>query len=178
MSDYTVTIQDVVNAITVTEFDGNHVAEGSVSEYTVTVEDIVNAISVAEQQGNKVTVVASTFIGDDGTASKLFYSSGSPSDSVGGVGDFYIDVSIGKLWGPKGASGWSSSELPLIPKRFVFSQGLPSSSWNVDHTLDGFPSVTVVDSAGTVVIGDVIYNSRSNLTINFSAAFSGKAYLT
>ena len=49
---------------------------------------------------------------------------------------------------------------------------------DISHTLDGFPSVTVVDSAGTVVIGEVSYNSTSSVTVSFESAFSGKAYLT
>ena len=40
------------------------------------------------------------------------------------------------------------------------------------------PSVTVVDSANTVVEGDVQYNSTTQLTITFASAFTGKAYLT
>jgi len=38
--------------------------------------------------------------------------------------------------------------------------------------------VTVVDSAATVVIGDVTYNSDTSVTVSFAAPFSGYAYLT
>ena len=40
-----------------------------------------------------------------------------------------------------------------------------------------FPSVTVVDSAGTQVIGDVYHTDIDNLTITFINQFSGKAFL-
>lgn len=148
------------------------------ADYTVTVEDIVNAVSVSETTANSVTVVASTFVNDAGASSSLFYAASSPSDGVGSLGDFYIDTSSGDLWGPKGESTWGSDPLPLIPKRFTFNQASAASSWDITHTLDGFPSVTVVDSAGTVVVGTVSYNSTSSVTVSFESAFAGKAYLT
>jgi len=35
-----------------------------------------------------------------------------------------------------------------------------------------------VDSAGTVVFGEVVYNSNTSITVLFSSPFSGYAYLT
>ena len=145
---------------------------------TVSVQDIVNAVSVSEVGSNNVTVVAATFINDSGASSNLFYSTGEPVDSLGEEGDFYIDTSLGKLWGPRGVTSWSTDPLPLIPKRHMHTQNVASSVWSVVHQLDGFPSVTVVDSAGSVVVGEVSYSSASSLTISFQGAFTGKAYLT
>jgi hypothetical protein len=62
-------------------------------------------------------------------------------------------------------------------KNFEFTQASPSSTWSVSHDLNKFPSVTVVDSAGTQVIGDVQHIDNDNLTITFINQFSGKAYL-
>ena len=159
MSDYIVTVEETV---------GN----------TVTAQDIVNAITISETDSNSVTVVASTFVNDAGASSNLFYAASTPSDSTGSEGDFYVDTSSGNLWGPKGESSWGSEPLPLIPKRFTFTQSAAASSWDITHTLDGFPSVTVVDSAGTVVVGTVSYSSTSSVTVSFESAFAGKAYLT
>lgn len=47
----------------------------------------------------------------------------------------------------------------------------------ISHTLGGFPSVTTVDSANSVVTGTVTYLDTANLQIQFSADFSGTAYL-
>lgn len=63
-------------------------------------------------------------------------------------------------------------------RRFVFSQPSPVSLWEISHGLGGRPSVTVVDSAGTVVIGEVTYISDSQVTVEFTSPFSGYAYLT
>ena len=63
-------------------------------------------------------------------------------------------------------------------RRQVYSQPAPSTTWNITHSLGGRPSITVVDSAGTVVIGEVTYISDSQIRVEFTSAFSGFAYLT
>ncbi len=60
---------------------------------------------------------------------------------------------------------------------FVFTQLSPQTVWSITHNLNSYPSVTVVDSAGTVVEGDPQYLSANALTVTFSSAFSGAAYL-
>ena len=73
-----------------------------------------------------------------------------------------------------GSSSTSSGSGDL---NFVFNQLIPSAIWNVTHNLNKYPSVTVVDSGGTVVVGDINYIDTNNLTITFSFIFSGKAYM-
>ena len=63
-------------------------------------------------------------------------------------------------------------------RRHEIVQGSASATWVITHTLGGRPSVTIVDSADTHVFGEVQYNSNTQITVTFSAAFSGKAYLT
>ena len=60
---------------------------------------------------------------------------------------------------------------------FVFSQNQASNRWEIHHELKKYPSVTIVDSAGTVVIGNVQYVDENNVVCTFSAPFSGIAYL-
>ena len=62
-------------------------------------------------------------------------------------------------------------------KNFVFTQGTPSATWTITHNLGKFPSVSVVDSANTQVYGNVDYINDNSLTLTFTSAFSGKAYL-
>ena len=72
----------------------------------------------------------------------------------------------------------TSSELGLTgDKDFTYIKNTPDKIWEITHNLDKYPSVTIVDSAGSVVMGDITYTSKSALTVTFSAAFSGKAYL-
>lgn len=60
---------------------------------------------------------------------------------------------------------------------FIFNQGVPASTWNIQHNLGNFPSITVVDTAGTVVMGQYDYVDNNNITLTFAAGFAGKAYL-
>ena len=63
-----------------------------------------------------------------------------------------------------------------VDKNFVYTQNVASATWVVTHNLNKFPSVSVVDSANTLVNGQVEYNSINEVTISFRAAFAGKAF--
>ena len=78
-----------------------------------------------------------------------------------------------------GGTGGSGGDCTVIIKTdtFIFNQAVPATTWVIEHSLCKYPSVTVVDSAGTEVSGVVNYVDNNNLTINFNQAFSGKAYL-
>jgi len=81
--------------------------------------------------------------------------------------------------GPKGDTGATGpqGDPGLSGANYVHNQMVPSATWTVTHNLNRYPSVTVVDSAGSVVIGAVSYVSPDVVSIEFSAGFSGAAYL-
>lgn len=60
---------------------------------------------------------------------------------------------------------------------YHFHQATAASSWAINHGLNKFPSVTVVDSAGNRGFCGVQYVDANNLTLSFSGAFAGDAYL-
>lgn len=60
---------------------------------------------------------------------------------------------------------------------FVFTQGVPATTWNIQHDLGKFPSVSVINNNNVVINGEVIYIDNNNVQLNFSAGFTGKAYL-
>ena len=62
-------------------------------------------------------------------------------------------------------------------KYYVHEQGIASNEWHIKHNLNKHPSVTIVDSAGNEVIGQVHYVDLNNVIITFTSQFSGKAYL-
>lgn len=70
-----------------------------------------------------------------------------------------------------------SDVLSFGDKNFVFEQGMPTANWIITHNLGKYPSVTVLDSAKTVVEGEVVHNSINSLTIKFNGSFSGTATL-
>lgn len=111
-----------------------------------------------------------------------------PSE-YGNVGDFYIDVATGDFYGPKTLDGWPDEpfftaltqlnvDLLTNNERYIHTQASPSNNWVITHPLGGHPSVTVVDSAGTAVFGEVKYDSTTQVTVLFTVPFSGLAYLT
>jgi hypothetical protein len=78
--------------------------------------------------------------------------------------------------GPPGEPGEPGA--PGEPaKSYVFTEGAPSASWTILHKLKRFPSVFVQDTAGNTVEGVITYTNEEELTVDFSAAFSGKAFL-
>lgn len=62
-------------------------------------------------------------------------------------------------------------------KYLRFRQIIPGLLWEINHNLGKRPSVSVVDSAGSSVEGEVSHTDIDNLTITFSAEFSGYADL-
>ena len=62
-------------------------------------------------------------------------------------------------------------------KTFEYQQVTPATAWNITHNLAKFPSITVIDTGDTVVTGQYEYKDNNNVTLTFSAAFAGKAYL-
>lgn len=62
-------------------------------------------------------------------------------------------------------------------KKYTYIQPTPSTNWIIEHNLNKFPSVSVVNNNNLLIHGEITYVDENNLTINFSAGFSGKAYL-
>tara|TARA_B100000809_G_C15054826_1_gene500279 strand:- start:495 stop:1190 length:696 start_codon:yes stop_codon:yes gene_type:complete len=62
-------------------------------------------------------------------------------------------------------------------KHFTFDQGMPSAVWSIPHMLGKYVSVVAIDSAGSVVVGQIDYIDLNNITITFNASFSGSAFI-
>lgn len=62
-------------------------------------------------------------------------------------------------------------------KNFIYHQNFPSATWEIIHNLNKKPSVTVTDSADTVVEGQIIINDGVKVVITFNAPFTGTAIL-
>jgi len=116
------------------------------------------------------------------------YTLTSKVDAINNVADIDLTDSDGakttvKLKGGTGIklTQPASNEITIASlnddANFVFTQGIPSATWNITHHLGKFPSVSVVDTADQLMYGDTEYLNEDSLTITFSAPFSGKAYL-
>lgn len=79
--------------------------------------------------------------------------------------------------GPQGPKGDNAVVSPSDIS-YVHIQSTPSNTWTINHGLSFYPNVVVIDSGGSQVEGDVQYTSATSIVVNFSGAFSGKAYLS
>jgi Siphovirus ReqiPepy6 Gp37-like protein len=70
----------------------------------------------------------------------------------------------------------TADDIPAA-QSFIHEQLTPSSLWVITHNLNRYPTVTVTDSSGNVVVGDIKHTSLNTTQISFSAAFAGKAIL-
>lgn len=72
---------------------------------------------------------------------------------------------------------YSLKNANVSDKTFVFEQGIATDVWQIKHDLNKFPSVTLVDSAGTQFQGRVEYIDENNCIVYMNGATKGKAYL-
>ena len=83
-----------------------------------------------------------------------------------------------------GTQGSTGAQGPLGPAgsvqtlAYMHTQGVASSTWVIAHNLGFHPNVTVQDSAGNIVEGEIAYTNTNSLTVSFASSFSGKAYLS
>ena len=132
------------------------------TDNTVTVSPSTNSIT-ANQTTNSVTVGTLGLQGPQG-----------PQGADGFVGS-------NGAQGPQGPQGATGAQGPqgtgASHTTFTHSQNSASATWNITHNLNCFPSVMVVDSAGSVVYGNIEYLDANSLRLTFVASFGGKAYL-
>lgn len=69
------------------------------------------------------------------------------------------------------------SRLEISGSNHVHTQQVASDIWEINHPLNKYPSVTIVDTSGNLVVGSVHYISTSKIIVRFSAPFAGVAYL-
>lgn len=88
-----------------------------------------------------------------------------------------IVVSAPGPQGPGGIDGVQAEDvIALVSYRHIQNASL--ASWTVVHNLGFYPNVTVFNSAGDQVEGNVVHNDNNSLTISFSTTMSGKAHLS
>ena len=86
-----------------------------------------------------------------------------------------LNMSIGRVPEKTFTMNLPNSGRPFAT--YIYDQMAASSSWVIEHNLHCFPSVSIVDTGGNVVIGEIQYISNLKLIVTFSSMFSGKAYL-
>ena len=68
-------------------------------------------------------------------------------------------------------------KIKQLTDTFVWEQTEASDTWEITQNKEKYPSVTVVNSAGTVVTGSIEYIDKNTVRLKFANSFSGTAYL-
>ena len=82
--------------------------------------------------------------------------------------------------GPAGAAGATGPAGPAGPSgsAYVHTQNTVSSTWSITHNLGVYPNVTTTDITGFIIEGTTTYPTINTVTVTFSIATSGFAYLS
>ena len=102
------------------------------------------------------------------------YIGGAYPEQGGGGGGSDIKEIVGS---PLIGATTTEGVVYLTSQTYVHEQGIASDTWEITHNLNKFPTVVLVDSAGTTFGAAVTYNSSNKCTINMNGATTGMAYL-
>ncbi len=147
------------------------------AELKVEIDQIVNNITIDEEN---VVIELGTSGPQGARGTGILNGTTAPNNTIGIIGDFFLNTTNMNLYGPKTESGWGSPT-DLVGSQelgYVHIQEVASATWNITHGLGFTPNITVVDTAGTVVEGSYNYPNSSTVVLSFVGAFSGRAYLS
>lgn len=130
-----------------------------------TIQDVTN-ISIAYDSG-----VETISIADDPATLDVNVS----------ISDFAIPVT--SVNGKTGAVVIDYPDIgtnPVNHVRYVHVQNTISNSWTINHNLNFYPNVTILDNdtPPRIIEADIRYLDENSVRINMNVSMSGKAYLT
>lgn len=67
---------------------------------------------------------------------------------------------------------------PVNHVRYVHNQATIANEWTINHNLNFFPNVTVLDNQNRILETDLVYLNSNTVKIVMNSASSGTAYLT
>jgi len=73
-------------------------------------------------------------------------------------------------------NNWKAINTGSSSSTYVHDQGIAANVWLINHDMGKKPSITIVNSAESVVEGDVQYIDENRALVSFKNAFKGKAY--
>jgi hypothetical protein len=113
--------------------------------------------TIITQSPGRTDIVTEGRVGPRGPAGESAYQTWLDQGNIGSEADFLAS---------------------LIGGNYTYIQMNPESVWTINHNLDFFPNVTAFDSAGTEIVGSIEHQSAKVLTITFTSATGGTAYLS
>tara|TARA_X000000368_G_scaffold259257_1_gene204914 strand:+ start:8586 stop:9284 length:699 start_codon:yes stop_codon:yes gene_type:complete len=143
----------------------------AISRYNRNGEDITPMIPLLINQVIKITDIStSTSIGYG-----LYRITSSTTLSMGGA--FLLTLTFKGGVSDVGKNIISFEPFGTEGYEYTFTQSAAAATWTITHNLGRFPSVTTVDSAGSIINGAITYTDENIITVVFTSATSGKAYL-
>jgi hypothetical protein len=111
---------------------------------------------------------------------------GTPNEEANQVIDITLLPGVPGQRGPQGDQGPKGDTGPQGPVGpqgtsggfFTYTPADARTTWNIAHNLGYNPNVTVSDSVGTEYFGQISYTNSNSLTLTFSQAVYGTAYLS
>jgi hypothetical protein len=92
--------------------------------------------------------------------------------------DWHTVIAVDDLRGPQGIQGPpGDAGTPGTPTQ-QYEQSSPSDTWTIPHTFAYPPNVVIIDTAGTVLEGEVTYPDSQTVMVLFNSPTSGTAYLS
>ena len=70
---------------------------------------------------------------------------------------------------------YTKAEIDQITERKIFYQSVPSLTWVLNHNLNSYPNIIIIDSAGSVIDGAVSYQDLNTAIVQFNIPVSGIA---
>lgn len=61
-------------------------------------------------------------------------------------------------------------------KTYVHNQITASNKWIIEHNLEKYPTIAIIDSGNTTVVGEIEYVNLNLVYVTFNGIFSGKAF--
>lgn len=75
------------------------------------------------------------------------------------------------------AAATPTNQAPATSGSYTHTQSNAATVWPIAHNLGKYPKVLIMDTAGSEVEGDIKYPDINHVTLTFSSAFAGKAFL-
>ncbi|WP_443863221.1 hypothetical protein [Fusobacterium ulcerans] len=81
-----------------------------------------------------------------------------------------FDVKFGVVYKGEGSGGGSD-------KNYIYKQTEAKDVWVINHDLEKYPSVIIVDDNNIVIVGEIEYMNKNQVIIRFNKNKTGKAIL-
>jgi len=89
----------------------------------------------------------------------------------------WLDTSVSPYaWKEYNGGVWEVFD--LATEYYKHEESPASDTWTINHNLGRSPAVTIIDTEGNTVIGEINYVDDDNLILTFTSPVEGIAHLT